>query len=160
MPKNFMMAAALLAAASAGHAQDIDPHALYESACAGCHRAHSGDFVFESMTMTGAGLEGKTTGKLVADLLGAGHGRLSSAETDTLIAHFEAINSGGQLFQDKCFICHERAVVLSRLKLVEEDGRLVGRYTGRDIEAFLHEHGRLTLDEIPIILERLQSQMQ
>ncbi|MBW4982671.1 hypothetical protein KZZ07_08965 [Mameliella sp. CS4] len=143
-----------------GQAQDIDAHAVYERSCASCHSAHAGDFVFESLIVSGDDLVGKKTGMPVAAMLASGHGKLSAEETEALVAQFLAIQEGGQLFQRKCFICHQRAVVLSKLKLVEQDGRLVGRYTGRDIETFLTEHGRLTPEEVPLMLERLTSQVK
>jgi cytochrome c5 len=143
-----------------GHAQEIDAHTVYERACAGCHSAHAGDFVFESLIASGEGLVGKKTGMPVAAMLSAGHGRLTAEEAEALAAQFIAIHEGGRLFQRKCYVCHQRAVVLSRLKLIEQDGRLVGRYTGRDIESFLAEHGRLTPDEVPLMLDRLSAQFK
>ncbi|WP_323769418.1 hypothetical protein [Antarctobacter sp.] len=140
-------------------AQQADPHTLYESACAKCHAAHAGDFVFESLMMTGDGLVGQTTGLPVASFLASGHGRISAAEAEVLARHFTSIHEGGQLFQQKCYVCHQRAVLLSQLKLIERDGQLTGRYSGRDIADFLIDHGRLTPEEVPVIVERLTTNL-
>jgi hypothetical protein len=46
-------------------------------------------------------------------------------------------------FREHCAICHDHARELARLELIIVDGRLRGRYSGRDMAEFLKEHGRL-----------------
>ncbi|SNS07620.1 hypothetical protein [Antarctobacter heliothermus] len=140
-------------------AQQTDAHQLYEGACAKCHAAHAGDFVFESLMMTGDGLVGRSNGVPVFEFLASGHGRISAAEVAVLMRHFTSIQEGSQLFQQKCYVCHQRAVLLSEVKLITRDGQLTGRYSGRDIADFLAEHGRLTPEEVPVILERLTTNL-
>ena len=67
--------------------------------------------------------------------------------------------STGWIFRDKCTLCHRNAVRLARIWLIVRDGRLVGRYTGRDIEAFLHNHGRLSDEEVGIVIKMLKRQL-
>jgi len=69
------------------------------------------------------------------------------------------IASGG-LYQGRCEICHDRARELARLELVIREGRLVGRYTGRDIAAFLTWHGRLDAAEAALMTEALTAILQ
>ena len=73
--------------------------------------------------------------------------------------HFAAIQKSGRLFRKKCEICHVRAVDVARDKLILRDGELVGRYTGRDTALFLTNHGRLTAEEILVMVEVLKRQV-
>jgi len=56
-------------------------------------------------------------------------------------------------------MCHSRAVGLARGRLILSDGKLVGRYTGRDIEAFMENHGRLEGAEVSTIVRMLERQL-
>lgn len=140
-------------------AQQLDPHKLYEESCAGCHAPHARDFVFESLFATDAGLVGKRSGGSLQAFLDAGHGRLSPVEVEVLVDHFLSIQRSGRLFHKKCKICHVSPVELAQLELVLRDGRLVGRYSGRDTAQFLSGHGRLTAAEVPIVMDVLQRQL-
>lgn len=100
------------------------------------------------------------TGRPIAELLAAGHGDLSPAETDALIAHFAAILDANGLFEAKCRVCHDRAVDLARRNLVLRGNHLFDRYTERDIEAFLATHGRLDAAEIETIVTMLKRQLR
>ena len=52
------------------------------------------------------------------------------------------VTAGGQ-FRQRCAVCHGHAEAFAAARLVIRDGVLRGRYSGRDIEAFLPRHGRL-----------------
>lgn len=140
-------------------AQQADPHQLYERSCAGCHAPHAGDFVFQSLTATGTGLVGKNSGRPLRAFLQAGHGRLTPAEVETMLDHLQSIQRSGRLFHKKCKICHVSPIELAQLELTLRDGRLVGRYTGRDIAQFLLGHGRLSAAEVPVVVDVLQRQL-
>lgn len=154
----FMLAGVLVIAAPAPavQAQTIDPHAVYEQKCAGCHTTHAPDLVETLLDAAQDPLAIARTGQPLASFLKSGHGRASPAEIDALIALFTRIQLSDGLFRSKCRICHVRAKETARLKLVIRDDRLIGRYTGRDIETFLHNHGRLEPQEIPIMLDALR----
>ena len=64
------------------------------------------------------------------------------------------MNSGG-FYKERCEICHDRAYDLARLRLIQRDGRLVGRYSGRDMANFLPNHARMTAGEAARMLEAL-----
>jgi len=80
-------------------------------------------------------------------------------EAKAMVAQLMSIERSGGVFEKKCRICHDRAVRLARTELVIEGGRLVGRYSKRDIVAFLANHGRLIADEVPKIVDMLKRQI-
>lgn len=156
----FLSGAAFLAAMLAGaSAQSADLHALYERHCAGCHAPHAGDFVRDSLERRDGGLVGRRNGREIRAFLAAGHGHLDAGEAVAMAAHLAAIAKANGLFQDKCRICHDRAADFARRRLILRDGRLEGRYTGRQIKPFLSGHGRLEAREIETILEMLARQL-
>lgn len=155
--------ALLLAAAFAGspgaRAQATDPHALYEERCTRCHASHAGDFVAESLVRRDDRIVGRASGADVRSFLEGGHGGLAAVEVDVMVAHLTAVLDSAGLFRRKCLICHDRAVVLARRELIRRNGRIFGRYTGRDIETFLGNHGRLGSAQIDTIVRMLGRQL-
>lgn len=145
----------LLFLGGSAYAQTIDPHRVYEEKCSGCHSAHAGDFVWESLTVSDGELAGRKSGRQLDAFLRAGHGGLSAQETDALIEQFNLVRESGGLFRAKCRICHDSMISLARLDLIIDQGRLVGRYSGRDIDAFLHGHGRLEPAEVGTMIDVL-----
>lgn len=141
-------------------AQSLDPHALYERSCGGCHEEHARDFAETQLDLADGTVVGRGSGAPLGTILARGHGGLEAREVEVLVAHLSAIAHAGGLFRTKCRICHDRAVDVARRQLIVRDGRLVGRYTGRDIPAFLTKHGRLTADEVPRIVDMLRRQLQ
>jgi len=142
------------------HSQTIDPHELYEQQCGRCHTPHAGAFVHESLIRSEGRIVGRQSGEELRAFLEAGHGKLSDDEIDVMVAHLSAIQQSGRLFHRKCRVCHERAVVLARRELILRDGELFGRYSDRKMETFLSNHGRLTSDEVPKMLEVLKRQLE
>ncbi|MBK1698347.1 hypothetical protein [Rhodovibrio salinarum] len=143
-----------------GMAQNLDPHQLYERSCGRCHEEHAREFVEKKLSLDDDGALVSQNGLKLEMFLKSGHGGLNTEETDIILDHLAAINRGHGLFEDKCRICHDRAYELARLKLFIQDDKLVGRYTDRDIEAFLTHHGRLTATEVPFMVETLRRQLQ
>ena len=140
-------------------AQTIDPHRLYEQRCSSCHAPHAGQFVSDNLIVSDGKLIGRKTGREVRAFLEAGHGKLMPDEVKSMVAHLTSVQRSGGLFQDKCIICHDRAVKLARTELVIEDGRLIGRYSRRDIAQFLTNHGRLKGDEVAKMVDVLKRQL-
>lgn len=141
-------------------AQAIDPHLLYEQKCSRCHAPHAGDFVHDSLLLSGDKLLGQKSGEEVPVFLNTGHGNLTPEEIDAMVAFLTQIRKSGQLFHEKCLICHDRAAQFARITLEIEDGRLVGRYSGRDIKQFLKTHGRLETGEVSKIMTVLKRQLE
>ncbi len=141
-------------------AQDIDPHQLYEQRCAACHPPHARELVKDTLTMRQGNLILKSDGTGFIDFL-ASHPRrpLDKPQAEALTKQFEAMLKTGFLFEQKCIVCHERAIDLARLNLLERDGTIIARYTGRDIATFLQTHGRLTPREVDTIIAMLHRQL-
>jgi len=152
--------AAILISTTGAAAQSDDPHRIYEQRCAGCHTPHAGDFAQESLLEQDGRLLGRESGRDLRGFLEAGHGKLEPAEIDTIVEQLGAILQRGALFQRKCRICHDRARELARLQLIVKDDILRGRYSEREIADFLRDHGRLTEEEVPIVVEMLTRHRQ
>lgn len=156
------LAVAVLAAANLAlpvGAQDLDPHRIYEERCGSCHASHAGTFVRENIVRQDGQLKTRSGGRDLSAFLNAGHGKLAAPEIAALLAHFESILLAGGVYEEKCRICHDRAVDLARLQLIIKEDRLLGRYTGRDIGKFLQEHGRLDPMEIEKMIAVLRRQL-
>lgn len=141
-------------------AQGVDPHQLYEQRCASCHQPHARELVKETLDFRDGRVVLKGSDTPLADFL-ARHPRqaLDKVQADMLVKQFEAMLKTGFLFQQKCIVCHERASDLARLGLLERDGAIVGRYSGRDLATFLQGHGRLTPPEVDTIMAMLRRQL-
>lgn len=142
-----------------GHAQTLDPHQIYETQCAGCHAPHARELVSEKLDMDAATLVSRKTARPLAEFLRAGHGGLTADQIDRLVRHMTDIRLSNQIFNRKCAICHVRMRELVGTDLVLQEGRVVGRYTGTDIEEFLFDHGRLLPQEVPEILDKMREHL-
>lgn len=141
---------------STAHGQAIDPHRLYEQRCARCHEPHAGDFARKGLKRVDGRIVGAENGLELRAFLSRGHGRLAPAELDAMVDHLTRIAHSGAIYQRKCLTCHERAIVLARRELTIVEGRLVGRFSGRDMAAFLTRHGRLAPDEVAPMVATLR----
>ncbi len=149
----------ILAGPCIAYAQSLDPHRLYEERCARCHAPHAGEFVHDSLVNSGGKVIGRKTSKDLRSFLSDGHGKLEPVEIDAIVEHLASIQKSGRLFHNKCLICHDRAVALARSQLVIRKGRLRGRYSGRDVEHFLSNHGRQEEDEVTTMIQVLKRQL-
>jgi hypothetical protein len=138
----------------------LDPHWIYEQKCSRCHDPHGALFAARHLAGDGGRVVGKRSGRELSAILDDHRGAsLSEDQVEALVAHFTAMLETGFLFQSKCTVCHGRAVALARTFLIIRDDRLLGRYSGRDIEVFLQGHGRLDAGEIPVIVAMLKRQL-
>ncbi len=145
-------------ASQAVAAEPADPHKLFEQRCAACHDPHAGIFVRDSQERRKDAVVGRKSGRELRAFLVEGHGRLAPLEVDVMVQHLTSILAADGLFRDRCLICHGRAVELARGKLIIRQGRLVGRYTGRDVESFLKTHGRIDDTQAETLLRVLARQ--
>lgn len=145
-----------LLAGTAG-AADVDPHALFEDRCSGCH-GHAGSFARERLQIADGELMRGAAGSPVAPFLAGHMGGQSPDEVAALVDMMTRQLSSHALFEERCRICHDRAHELARLELIVEDGVLRGRYTDRDIADFLLHHGRSTPEEAALLTEMLRWQ--
>jgi len=100
-------------------------------------------------------VRGAASGREVAPFLRRHGGGLSEEEIALFVATFRRQIGSDAFFSRRCSGCHGRAYDFARLRLIERDGRLVGRYSGRDIAGFLPGHARMTGDEAARVLEAL-----
>jgi hypothetical protein len=131
-----------------------DFHEIFESRCLSCH-GHAGEFARTTLIEIDGVLTGIRSGRNIADFLRRHAGGSSPSEITLFVGVFIAqVNSGG-FYKERCQICHDRAYDLARLRLIQREGRLVGRYTGRDMASFLPNHARMTAGEADRMLEAL-----
>lgn len=115
----------------------VDLHALWHERCQGCH-GHSATFARDHAPLRDD----------LEPFLARHRGGFSPAPAPALIRGIadmlRAEAATPERFSRECRICHGPAAPFVREALVERDGRLVGRYDGRDVDAFLAGgHGRL-----------------
>lgn len=152
--------ASILGAAASDLVPDNDPHVLYETKCAACHEAHAGDFVPKHLDFKDDIVVYRSSGNTLESVLGAGHGKLGELEAEILMGHLTAILQSGQIFREKCRICHDTAVNLARSELILKDGGLYGRYSAAKVGEFLLLHGRLGPDEVDTMVDVLSRQLK
>ncbi|WP_095588438.1 hypothetical protein [Actibacterium ureilyticum] len=140
---------------SAPLARAADFHQQFEARCMGCH-GHSGPFVSQTLHIVDDRIVGPG-GRPVAAFLTTHAGGLDPATLDLFLLNFRHQIDSGSLFRQKCLTCHDRAYEFTRLNLAIRDDRLVGRYSGRDVERFLQDHGRLNPTEQQVMLDTLRA---
>lgn len=136
-----------------------DPHALFESRCGRCHE-HAGSLVRETLELDQGVVRGARSGRDMAAFLPRHRGALTPAETAVLLDMFRRQLLWGGVFQARCRICHDSARALALDRLVLREGALYGRYSGREIGAFLAFHGRATAPERQDLLAALRWQLE
>lgn len=143
----------------AGTAAAADgPHALFEDRCGRCH-GHAGPFVAKAIVLREGEAVTRQDGEPLAAFLRGHRGRLTADEVALLTAHMTRIAERNGLFRAKCGACHENARQLAHDRLILRDGRVMGRYSDRDMAEFLPTHGRATAAEAAIILAMLREQL-
>ena len=139
--------AVLLTLSTASPARaETDPHALFEARCGACHE-HAGDLARDNLVVVEGALVGRKTGNDIRAFLPAHYGQLSADESAVLYDMLLRQVAAAGFFKERCSICHVRARDLVRADLVVVGGELRGRYSGRDMAAFLPGHGRLDAEE-------------
>jgi hypothetical protein len=153
-----VFAGALMGAAEA--AEPLDPHALFEQRCGRCH-GHAGELARDKLAIVGDTLRGRSSGQELVPFLRRHGGGVNTAEAAALLDMFTRQVEAGGLFQERCRICHDPASGFARRTLIiDDDGRLRGRYTGNDIAEFLARHGRLRPEAIDPVVRMLRWQLE
>ncbi len=155
-----LAAAGLSAVAAPSAAQAPDFHQIFEARCAACH-GHAGDFARARLSVGEDGtVRGAETGRPVAGFMQSHAGGLTDAEIALFTETFRRQIGSDAFFRERCSGCHGRAYDFARLRLILRDGRLEGRYSGRDTAAFLPGHARLTGAEAARVLDALTALSQ
>ena len=131
-----------------------DFHRVFEDRCLSCH-GHAGDFARNALTDEDSTLVGVRSGRPVAEFLRRHAGGLSPSEISLLVETFRRQLGSGAYYRRNCDICHDRAYELARLRLILQDGKLMGRYSGRDMAVFLNGHARMIPTEARKMLDLL-----
>ncbi|MDP6705132.1 MAG: hypothetical protein QF893_02215 [Alphaproteobacteria bacterium] len=135
-------------------AESVNYHDFFEGRCGSCH-GHSGDLAREQLVIVDGRLLGRESGNDIRSYLAGHYGRLSPDQVARVYAVLFRQGRAGGLFKTKCRICHGRARELAKTSLVVVAGQLRGRYSGRDVGAFLKRHGRLEDREVKVVYEAL-----
>ena len=144
---------ALIAAFTlAGTAQsdETDYHSRFHALCGRCHE-HSGPFARDRLAVVDGELVGRATGRPIESFLRRHPGGLTAADIALFGSVMQRQVEAGSLFQDKCAICHGRAVELAAAHLGISNGVLRIRYSGDAVRDFLAVHGRLNDREVEIV---------
>lgn len=143
-----MLAAVLMTAS----APAVDLHQFWDSRCADCH-GHAGPFARKHLKVEGGVLKGHKADRDLKLFL-AQH-ETGEAMATAVYTMLLAQAQTQPVYQQKCAGCHETAAAFARQSLVMRNGVLTGRDNGRPVAEFLKRHGKLTPDEIPVVVEAL-----
>jgi hypothetical protein len=137
---------------AAGTANALDLHRFWEDRCLECH-GHAGTFAREYLSVE----DGKLVGRHhKADLkVFLSQHRMGPEQAEAIHAMLLAQASTAPLFEKKCASCHGTAADFVKSSLVTRDAVVVGRDNQLPIAAFLKKHGKLSTDELPLMLETL-----
>ena len=119
---------------------------LFQEKCGKCHK-QAGPLVRERLTESDGVLVGAQSGQDLRVFMRGHFGRPSAEEIGAIYGALLRIARGGGRFVVRCGICHESAEDLAQNDLVWRQGALVGRYSGRNISAFLIGHGTDSAEE-------------
>jgi hypothetical protein len=140
----------------------VEPHALYESKCMGCHNEHGADLARQRLAIAGEKLQVGRTGAPLDRLLNRHYGvRLTPAELTALTRLFGSGIRWAGTFQRRCARCHETGVKFARSTLALRNGEVRTIRGDRDVAAFLTGgHGEATAAEITTLMEMLRYQLE
>lgn len=140
----------------------IDPHAVYERACAKCHEPHASSLVQSALRDEAGRPVTARAGRDLSEFLLQGHrgAAVSAAEVEALVAQFDAMLASRFIFRKKCATCHGRAVDFARQELVLRGGKLYHRHDYKAVEDVLAYHGEVIPAEIPVLIEMLTRNLE
>lgn len=147
------LAAALCVAFTTTAAAE-DLHWLWDQQCGYCHD-HAGEFARKSLKVVDGRLMSVAKNSDVKTLLKTHNGGYSPSVIIAMIGMLRAQVQTPNLFESACKGCHGVAAQFVRESLVRQDGRLVGRSAGEDVETVLSHHGGLNESQAAQMLEVL-----
>ena len=137
-----------LAVMGSGSAQATDLHVLWDERCGGCH-GHSAAFARERPALAAPAR--------LSQFLLKHRGGLPADVAEGVAEMLVATAVTPPRFMQECRICHGRAADFARDHLLAVEGKVVGRYTGRDIAAFLEGgHARLDAEGAAFFADQLR----
>lgn len=130
---------------------------LFRDKCGRCHK-RAAPLVFGQMSLDDGVLFTAEKGQDLRVFLRRHYGRPKDDEIAAIYAALLRVAQGKGRFKTRCGICHESAEQVAKEFLIRRDGRLFGRYTGRDIAVFLQRHGTDSLEEAAFFTSVLERQ--
>ncbi len=151
MLRTFLLTIGLLAVFKPGESVALDPNAFWQSRCAECH-GPAGQF-----TRTHLHLEdGKLAGRHNRDLLRFLElHETGAAQSAPVYAMLLAQLQTAPAYAQKCAGCHESAAEFAKASLENKNGVVFGRKRAQPISEILKRHGKLTADEISVVIDTL-----
>jgi cytochrome c5 len=129
----------------------VDLHEFWDSRCQECH-GHAGPFARRHLDVVDGQLVGSRSRDLKQFLITHEAG---AAQAENIYAMLLAQAQTKPVYQAKCAGCHDNAAALARASLELRDGSLDVRSSRQPVAELLKRHGKLTADEIPIVVESL-----
>lgn len=144
----------VLAGTTAMSAAALDLHQFWDLRCNECH-GHAGDFARRHLKVEQGKLVGRhRSGEELKSFLG--RHEMGGSNADGIYKMLLAQAQTKPIYQQKCAGCHQTAAEFARASLVRKDGVLVGRTNGLAVAEFLKRHGKLTAEEIPVVMRSLE----
>ena len=147
------LAVAFMALGVASAASALDLHQFWDQRCHECH-GHAGDFARRHFKVEKGELVGPH--RRSEDLKTfMGRHEMGPQEVDGVYAMLLAQATTQPVYQQKCAGCHQTAAELARASVARRDGVVVVRGSGQSLSDLLQRHGKLSREEIPVVLESL-----
>lgn len=144
----FFIALGIASAASA-----LDLHQFWDQRCHECH-GHAGDFARRHLKVEKGELVGPHhRGEGLKSFMG--RHEMGPQQVDDIYAMLLAQAATQPVYQQKCAGCHQSAAELARASLARRDDVVVIRGSGRPLSELLQWHGKLSPEEIPVVLNSL-----
>lgn len=133
-------------------AAQIDLHRFWDSRCHDCH-GHAGEFARRHLRVDNGVLVSRNRAHDLKRFI-AQH-EAGRAQTEAIYGMLLAQAQTKPVYQQKCASCHGNAAEFVRASLVVRDGAVVGRSNGQPITSFMKSHGKLSSDEVDIVVGSL-----
>ncbi len=151
MLRTLLIAFGLLAVAMTRQSAALDPNAFWENRCAECH-GPAGPFARTHLHLEDDKLAGRRNRDLERFL--ALH-EAGAAESEAIYAMLLAQIQTAPAYEQKCAGCHESAAEFAKASLEVRNGVFFGRKRAQPLADILKRHGKLTADEIPVVVDVL-----
>lgn len=151
MLRTLLMTMGLLAIGMTRQSAALDPNAFWESRCAECH-GPAGPFARTHLHLEDGKLAGRHNRDLKRFLALHENG---AAESEATYAMLLAQIQTAPAYEQKCAGCHESAAEFAKEALENRNGVVFGRKRAQPLSEILKRHGKLTADEIPVVVDVL-----
>ena len=151
MLRTLLLALGLLLVGMPRESAALDPIAFWENRCAECH-GPAGPFARTHLHMEDGKLAGRHNRDLQRFL--ALH-ETGAAQSEATYAMLLAQINTAPAYEQKCAGCHESASEFAKASLERRDGLVFGRKRAQPLSEILKRHGKLTPDEIPVVVDTL-----